>query len=95
MLDVAQGLKYLHNMNPNIIHADLKGVSKFGRPLYLAFDSTLLRLGQCSHHPLTQGMYCGFRAIDALGISGIPSSIELVIDRRSERDCRISSPRTT
>jgi len=28
VLDVAQGLEYLHTMNPHIIHGDLKGVCK-------------------------------------------------------------------
>lgn len=28
ILDIAQGLEYLHNFKPTIIHGDLKGVRK-------------------------------------------------------------------
>jgi serine/threonine protein kinase len=29
LLEIAQGLRYLHNLNPQVIHGDIRGVSFF------------------------------------------------------------------
>ena len=60
MLDIAQGLHYLHVLTPSIIHGDIKGVRNVH---YLGFGSQYCIVeGQHPYHAVFKGLPRRFRA---------------------------------